>query len=89
MVVTAVIDRFAHLGQYHQWAKDPYHYCLAVLIERYVMWLGSRTGDVMAESRGRKEDMRLKEEFDGQKGQWGLSCCGAGRASSACPRAIA
>ena len=40
VVITAVIDKFAHLAQYHQWAKDPYHYCLSVLMERYVMWLG-------------------------------------------------
>ena len=65
VVVTVVIDKLAHLSKYRRWARDPYHYCLAILIERYVLWLRSRraVGDVMAESRGRREDMRLKAEF--------------------------
>jgi Protein of unknown function (DUF3800) len=65
VVITAVIDKLAHLTQYRAWRYDPYHYCLAVLLERYALWLVSRgaRGDVMAESRGGKEDRRLKEEF--------------------------
>ncbi|HEY5814166.1 MAG TPA: DUF3800 domain-containing protein, partial [Terrimicrobiaceae bacterium] len=44
----------------------PYHYCLRVMIERYVPWLEERgaRGDVLAESRGGKEDRRLKESFE-------------------------
>lgn len=36
-----------------------------VLVERYVRWLDTEDvrGDVMAESRGGKEDMRLKRSF--------------------------
>jgi hypothetical protein len=52
--------------RYQTWRYDPYHYCLHVLIERYVLWL-RRTGgmgDVMAESRGTNEDKRLKESFE-------------------------
>ena len=65
VVITAVIDKLAHLTQYRSWARDPYHYCLAVLMERFALWLAERdaVGDVMAESRGGKEDRRLKEEF--------------------------
>jgi Protein of unknown function (DUF3800) len=62
-VITAVIDKLDHLNRYGGWSYDPYHYCLEVILERYVHWLrgtGTR-GDVMAESRGRKEDQRLKE----------------------------
>ena len=46
---------------------DPYHYCLAVLLERFIFFLGRRRcrGDVMAESRGGKEDRRLKASFAG------------------------
>jgi len=65
-VITAVIDKLAHLNQYHHWSYDPYHYCLAILLERYQLWLRFKPGaqgDVMAESRGKKEDMRLKAEF--------------------------
>lgn len=65
VVITVVIDKWAHLDQYRAWQYDPYHYCLSVLLERFVLWLTERNrhGDVMAESRGGKEDRRLKEEF--------------------------
>lgn len=65
LVITAVIDKFQHLKKYSVWHHDPYHYCLEVLLERYVLWLrdmGSR-GDVIAERRGKKEDMRLRNCF--------------------------
>jgi hypothetical protein len=64
-VVTAVIDKREHLDRYGGWAEDPYHYCLKVIVERYVLELHGRglRGDVMAESRGGKEDRRLKDEF--------------------------
>jgi hypothetical protein len=65
VVITVVIDKLAHLNRYLQWSMDPYYYCLVVLLERYALWLGQRNarGDVMAESRGKKEDQRLKKEF--------------------------
>lgn len=64
-VITAVIDKLDHLNRYQGWSYDPYHYCLTILLERYALWLGERgeRGDVMAESRGKKEDLRLKAEF--------------------------
>lgn len=65
VVVTAVIDKLEHLNRYGQWANEPYHYCLEVLIERYVLWLGAKggRGDVMAESRGGREDRQLKAVY--------------------------
>jgi hypothetical protein len=65
-VITVVIDKLRHLEQYQVWRYDPYHYCLKVLIERYVLWLKAHdlTGDVMAESRGGNEDRRLKASFE-------------------------
>ena len=65
-VITVVIDKLHHMEQYQVWRYDPYHYCLKVLIERYVRWLQNNTsmGDVLAESRGGKEDMRLKQSFE-------------------------
>ena len=44
----------------------PYHYCLAVLLERFVFFLDREraVGDAMAESRGGKEDIRLKKSFE-------------------------
>jgi len=65
VAITIVIDKLRHLEQYQVWRYDPYHYCLEVLLERYVLWLQDRMscGDVMAESRGGKEDRRLKTSF--------------------------
>jgi hypothetical protein len=65
VVITAVIDKRDYLDRYQRWVYDPYHYCLTVIIERYVLWLHGRgeQGDVMAESRGGNEDRRLKDEF--------------------------
>ena len=64
-VISVCIDKRRHLETYSAWRYDPYHYCLAVLIERYVFFLDqcAGTGDVMAESRGGKEDRRLKDSF--------------------------
>src|SRR5450759_3950494 len=65
-VITVVIDKLQHMQQYQVWRSDPYHYCLKILIERYVLWLQRRNvqGDVLAESREGKEDMRLKASFE-------------------------
>ena len=48
------------------WRYEPYHYCLALLLERYALFLEQREskGDVIAESRGGKEDKRLKASFN-------------------------
>jgi hypothetical protein len=65
VVITVTIDKLQHLQQYKVWRYDAYHYCLKVLLERYVQWLKRENGigDVMAESRGAKEDKRLKKSF--------------------------
>lgn len=65
-VITAIIDKQEHQKRYSVWKFDPYHYCLTVLVERFARWLelSSFTGDVMAESRGGKEDSRLKASFE-------------------------
>lgn len=64
-VITACLDKKKHIETYQAWAKDPYYYCLALLLERFSYWLNRRSfkGDVMSESRGSKEDRRLKDEF--------------------------
>ncbi len=65
-VITAVIDKEEHFKRYTTWRFDPYHYCMTVLVERYVRWLERHgaVGDVMAESRGGNEDRRLKISFE-------------------------
>jgi hypothetical protein len=64
-VISVVIDKLNHLQQHGTWAFHPYHYCLEVMLERYMHWLRDHNlrGDVMAESRGGKEDKRLQKEF--------------------------
>ena len=64
-VITVCLDKKKHREAYATWRYDPYHYCLAVLLERFAFFLGREgaPGDVMAESRGGKEDLRLKKSF--------------------------
>ena len=64
-IITVLIDKKEHLDMYDVWRYDPYHYCLAVLLERYLFFLEEKSsiGDVMIESRGGKEDLKLKKSF--------------------------
>lgn len=63
--ITVCLDKKKHWDTYTTWRYDPYHYCLAILLERFNYWLNRHNskGDIMAESRGGKEDRRLKESF--------------------------
>jgi hypothetical protein len=65
-VVSVCLDKKRHKETYTKWRYDPYHYCLAILLERFVLFLkrSNGRGDVMAESRGGKEDVRLKDSFE-------------------------
>jgi hypothetical protein len=66
VVFSVCIDKKRHKDMYTVWRYDPYHYCLALLLERsmfYLERLGAK-GDVMAESRGGREDRRLKDSFE-------------------------
>lgn len=38
-VVTVCLDKKAHKEAYTVWRYEPYHYCLALLLERYVFFL--------------------------------------------------
>jgi hypothetical protein len=65
-VISLCIDKMRHRDTYSVWRYDPYHYCLAVLLERYILFLermGAK-GDVLSESRGGVEDKRLMESFE-------------------------
>jgi hypothetical protein len=64
-VITVCLDKKLHTETYTTWRYDPYHYCLSILLERFTFWLNRQNsqGDVMAESRGGKEDIRLKKSF--------------------------
>ena len=64
-VITVVLDKKAHRDQYAVWRYHPYHYCMAVMLERFVLFLhySHHRGDVMVESRGGKEDEKLKDSY--------------------------
>ncbi len=64
-VLTVCIDKKNHKESYTTWRYDPYHYCLAILLERYTYFLNRKNevGDVIAEARGGKEDKRLKASY--------------------------
>jgi hypothetical protein len=64
-VISVCIDKKNHKETYRTWRYDPYHYCMALLLERYIFYLEQTksVGDVMAESRGGKEDRKLKDSF--------------------------
>lgn len=64
-VFTVVIDKREHRAKYAVWQFQPYHYCMTVMLERYVQWLHrlNATGDVMAESRGKKENKQLAMSY--------------------------
>ena len=65
VIITVCLDKKRHLETYQSWRYDAYHYCLAIILERYVFFLESVSGigDVMIESRGGREDMRLKKSY--------------------------
>lgn len=66
-VITVCLDKKVYKETYSTWRYDPYHYCMAVLLERFIFFLDMKEahGDVMAESRGGKSDIRLKKSFSG------------------------
>lgn len=63
-IVAVTIDKWAHQDRYAS-PLHPYHYCLAAMIERYAYHLNNigATGDVMAESRGKREDVSLSQAY--------------------------
>ena len=64
-IIAVVIDKRAHIDRYGDAAWHPYHYCLTAMLERYCGYLNfyNQKGDVLAESRGGKEDQQLKEAY--------------------------
>jgi hypothetical protein len=61
-----VIDKASHRTKTYRELFHPYHFCLAALLERYAGWLSFQksVGDVMAESRGGREDQELRTAFE-------------------------
>lgn len=65
-VIGVVLDKQEYNINYAStWKYDPYHYCKEIILERFRLFLNMNqaVGDVMIESRGGKEDKRLKRSF--------------------------
>ncbi|MEG3181826.1 DUF3800 domain-containing protein [Sphingomonas sp. LT1P40] len=67
LAIAGAIDKDAHVKKYVVWQHDPYHYCLEILVERFVKWLNRHgfVGDVVIEARGKFADKRLKRAYSG------------------------
>lgn len=65
-LISVVIDKYEHLRAYREKAYHPYDYAFGALMERYVMFLNRRhaTGDVVAESRAKREDNVLRTAWE-------------------------
>jgi len=65
-LITVVIDKKSHTDRYGEAAFHPYHYCLAAMLERYCGFLNfyNAKGDVMAESRGKRENELLESSYN-------------------------
>ncbi|MHC4488580.1 MAG: DUF3800 domain-containing protein [Planctomycetota bacterium] len=66
VVVTVAIDKKTHIERYGHSAFHPYHFCLAAMMERYCGFLNfySAEGDVMIETRHKKENRELQAAYD-------------------------
>ncbi|ANY18664.1 hypothetical protein A6F68_00128 [Tsuneonella dongtanensis] len=64
-VITALIDKKAMLAKWRWTNKQPYHYLIEVLVEKYVQFLERQgaIGDIMPEGRLGKKDERLQSAF--------------------------
>jgi len=66
VLFSVVIDKRDHLSRYGDAAHHPYNYCMTVMLERvrgFLHYTGGRA-DVMAESRGTREDRELQQVYD-------------------------
>jgi hypothetical protein len=72
-ICAVVIDKKEHCER-HESPAHPYHLAMGFLLQRYCGLLNhvNRRGDVMAESRGGREDSLLKDSFKRvyEKGAW-------------------
>jgi len=69
-IISVTILKEYYRNQYGDEAKHPYHLALSFIMERFQMAL--RRGDagkIIAESRGRREDGKLRDEFERLKSE--------------------
>ena len=72
-IIVVGILKHDHLANYGGQAKHPYHLALEFIMERFAMSIRrdniGNVGHIIAESRGRVEDVLLKQEFFRLKNQ--------------------
>lgn len=80
-VVAVIIDKAALRTAYGESAAHPYHLGLGFVLQRYAGYLNhiNRVGDVLAEARGRAEDLLLQESYTRvyERGLWGVTSAGS------------
>lgn len=64
-VITVVLDKSEYRQRGLMSSQRPYGYCVSALADLYGQWLNTigGNGDVMAESRGKREDQEVKDDF--------------------------
>ena len=62
---SVVVDKHSHARADYRRIRHPYCYAFQVLMEKYARYLGyvGAVGDIIAASRGGREDLILKEEY--------------------------
>jgi hypothetical protein len=73
-LICVVLDKAAHSARYGRRAYRPYNYCFTLMAERFCYFLNrhSAAGEIVAESRGNREDAELMEAWNKfyAKGSW-------------------
>lgn len=76
-MVAVVIDKASLRTLFGDSAAHPYHLGLGFLLQRYTGFLNhiNRIGDVMAETRGKEEDLLLEQSYNRvfEHGIWGIT----------------
>lgn len=63
IIITVVLDKYKHRLKYRDMAYEPYSWCLNILMQKFTVFLNriKSTGDIIIESRGKKEDQVTKK----------------------------
>jgi hypothetical protein len=66
VLITAIIDKQAMLNKANWQNKQPYHYLMDILVEKYVQLLERKStiGDIMPEARGTDQNRKLQGAYE-------------------------